>query len=155
MLLPMAVLPGVLPVDLSPCPPDVWKIEFANSAPALCTSREGNGETVHQLQLAIQEHALRVANLTSAATIGGRRLGSNILGRQGSLTLVQFLHIRFAPGIGTQHTVRTTSCAPKSLASKSNNPKPDARISLRNLLQFFPRGGSSKVRHPSGEVGER
>ena len=43
MLLPMAVLPGVLPVDLSPCPPDVWKIEFANSAPALCTPREGNG----------------------------------------------------------------------------------------------------------------
>jgi len=110
-------------------------------ARALYTQGREWSETVHQLQLAIQEHALRVANLTSAATIGGRRLGSNILGRQGSLTLVQFLHIRFAPGIGTQHTVRTTSCAPKSLASKSNNPKPDARISLRNLLQFFPRGG--------------
>lgn len=28
--------------------------------------------TVHELQLAIQEHSLRVANLASAATIGGK-----------------------------------------------------------------------------------
>lgn len=28
--------------------------------------------TVHELQLAIQEHALRVANLTTAATVAGQ-----------------------------------------------------------------------------------
>jgi hypothetical protein len=29
-------------------------------------------ETIQELQLAIHKHALRVANLTSAATVGGR-----------------------------------------------------------------------------------
>jgi len=28
--------------------------------------------TIHELQLAIQEHALRVSNLTTAATVGGQ-----------------------------------------------------------------------------------
>ncbi len=28
--------------------------------------------TVHELQLAIQEHALRIANLTTAATVAGQ-----------------------------------------------------------------------------------
>jgi hypothetical protein len=28
--------------------------------------------TVHQLQLAIQEHILRLANMTAAATVGGK-----------------------------------------------------------------------------------
>ena len=28
--------------------------------------------TVHQLQLAIQEHLLRLANMTAAATVGGK-----------------------------------------------------------------------------------
>ena len=41
-------------------------------ARALYTEGREWSETVHQLQLAIQEHALRVANLTSVATVGGR-----------------------------------------------------------------------------------
>jgi hypothetical protein len=41
-------------------------------ARALYTQGTEWSETVHELQLAIQEHALRVQNLASAATLGGR-----------------------------------------------------------------------------------
>ena len=41
-------------------------------ARALCTQGTEWSVTVHELQLAIREHGLRVANLTSAATVAGR-----------------------------------------------------------------------------------
>lgn len=41
-------------------------------ARALYTQGTESSQTIHELQLAIQEHALRVANLASAAILGGR-----------------------------------------------------------------------------------
>lgn len=41
-------------------------------ARALCTQGSEWSAIVRELQLAIREHALRVANLVSVATVGGR-----------------------------------------------------------------------------------
>jgi len=41
-------------------------------AHALCTQGGEWSATIRELQLAIREHGLRVANLASAATVGGR-----------------------------------------------------------------------------------
>lgn len=41
-------------------------------ARALYTKEPEWSAVVHELQLAIQEHGLRVSNLTTAATLGGR-----------------------------------------------------------------------------------
>jgi len=47
----------------------VLKIAYGN-----CVAETGPGwqKTVHKLQPAIQEHALRLTNMTTAATVGGR-----------------------------------------------------------------------------------
>jgi len=69
----MAVLRGAL-LGRSPAMParrleDRIRVLCAR---ALYTQGTEWSETVHELQLAIQEHALRVANLASAATVAGR-----------------------------------------------------------------------------------
>ena len=62
-------------LDVQPCPPVALKIESGSCAPGPLYEKEPQwGVTVLELQMAIQEHRLRIANLSAGAIAAGKPL---------------------------------------------------------------------------------